>query len=1006
MNLKKLFSYSTLLMSTISSAFAQCIVAGTDFETNTELCCPVLTSDADGWYNADLDKNELCDKHTFAALSSAAQIGIGGRFFTESNADMSTVDDVFHTRVTADGKPAQYGYSTITAQPKLIHPFFKANKEANNMFVNVGSADNCVILSYTVMGLEPGSLVYLSFTLHNLLDLTYFEHLINNEGVKNMKDYIYGYDYNRGSVMGNVLKFNVASSDGNVEFMTAYNNSIRANNPTIATVEYGDKTVVTHKAVVPESGNITFYFYRSYDCGLIPVGIDDIRVEGTIKPTLSSFGIPCPQQPIRVSTKQNYPEGTMFSWKETVTGKVSTEKDFYFIPDAAETDYSVSCNVTLPGCTPTKSDPYTIHSGTCCTTADGTPMAMAYLFYDDFGNFVSDDVYEWTDRYGVTHTEGIPVGQVHDAQSVGANIPYVKAYNIEESGAKMAVPFLAPGTIPRGDMGFKSQLYDHGVYVVSRAGAYPGGVIYDNSGTTTGGMLQFDLLEDGSQDDFFEMEFDNICSGKEVTFGVDVASISERSSHIEISLERDGSVIASSSAIVNGGSGWKSLRESVVIDGLSDSPLKLKIRYLAESPRFDGGEIAIDNLFLSVCTAPDVVLESNLSAAELLDLCTDIPLTLNTVVSNSALYFYGKNVGFLFQYTYFDPSTTDAEMIDWKDLSDIQQDGEFSISSPAMHPAFEPLVSGMADRIYFRVVVGDMEYLTQGREVWEHQNAFSPCRAVSFSSIPVVAGLNCPLPAPETTDVTYCVGDVATPLSSLVKIPDDYPDAELKFYRDKENKNYTYGAELIYNPSHEGRDTYYVSYVVDDQESELAKIDITVEGVITPIVKPIEYLMSEGKNGFKKPTSQDPGAIISEPNCTLHWLDLNMNEIFESDIQLIYDPEVDHDMSYMFHVYQENEKGCRSYLAKVPIVVKADDKTSLSNATANTVTITPNPASTKISVVAEGVIEKIEILNTVGKVVKVSGSKEINIADMHNGVYFVRTTIDGETSVHRLVVNK
>jgi len=948
MNTKKFITLSMSLLAAVSASFAQCIVAGTDFETNTELCCPVLTSDADGWYNADLDKDELCDKHTFAALSSAAQIGIGGRFFTESNADMSTVDDVFHTRVTADGKPAQYGYSTITAQPKLIHPFFKANKEANNMFVNVGSADNCVILSYTVMGLEPGSLVYLSFTLHNLLDLTYFEHLINNEGVKNMKDYIYGYNYNRGAVMGNVLKFNVASSDDNVEFMTAYNNSIRANKPTIATVEYGDKTVVTHKAVVPESGNITFYFYRSYDCGLIPVGIDDIRVEGTIKPTLSSFGIPCPLQPIRVSTKQNYPEGTMFSWKETVTGMVSSETSFNFIHDAAEIDYSVSCNVTLPGCTPAKSDPYTIHSGTCCTTADGTPMAMTYLFFDDFGNFVSDDTYEWTDRYGVTHTEGIPVGQVHDAQSVGANIPYVKAYNIEESGAKMAVPFLAPGTIPRGDMGFKSQLYDHGVYAVSRAGAYPGGVIYDNSGTTTGGMLQFDLHDDGSQDEFFEMEFDDICSGKEVSFGVDVASISQHSSNIEISLERDGSVIASSSAIVNGETGWKSLRESVVIDGFSDSPLKLKMRYLAESPRFEGGDIAIDNLFLSVCTAPDVVLESNLSAAELLDLCTDIPLTLNTVVSNSALYFYGKNVGFLFQYTYSDPSTTDAEMIDWKDLSDIQQDGEFSISSPAMHPAFEPLVSGMADRIYFRVVVGDMEYLTQGREVWEHQNAFSPCRAVSFSSIPVVAGLNC------STCTTL-----------------DFESTGVTFTADKGKLN---------------------GKVLELSEGETAVIGIKeeVSGTDSDGLPYHGYKVSWSDGTTKTCTDSD----INAPRIKVSYDDVAdagvAGKKFKISFHDIYDPA-------------QSDTPC-DFEDEITVVAK--EPTSVSNTLAKAVSITPNPASTTIKVVADGNVEKVEIVNMLGEVVKVSDRKEVVISDLSNGVYFVRATIDGETSIHKLVINK
>lgn len=671
-------------------------------------------------------------------------------------------------------------------------------------------------------------------------------------------------------------------------------------------------------------------------------------LESSDKPTITYSGVPCPEQPIRVTTKQNYPEGTMFSWKESVTGYMSTESSLTFIPDAAETDYTVTCEVTLPGCTPAKSDPLTIHSGTCCTTADGTPMAMTYLFFDDFGNFVSDDTYEWTDNFGVLHTVTIPEGQVHSSQShlQDIKIPFVRAYNIEQSGAKLKVPVA-------GSEKNKTELYDQGVYVVSKYGGYPGGVQYDNSGTKTGGMLQFDLLYDGSQDEFFEMEFDHICPGKEISFGVDVASISEHASNIEISLERDGSVIASKDAIVSGKDGWISFSESVVIDGLSDSPLKLKMRYKAENPRIEGGDIAIDNLFLSVCTAPDVVLESNLSAAELLDLCTDIPLTLNTVVSNSTLYFYGKNVGFLFQYTYSDPSTTDAEKIDWKDLSEIQENEDFRISSPAMHPAFEPLVSGMADRIYFRVVVGDKDYLKYERVVWERQNAFSPCRAVSFSSIPVVAGLNCAVcTTPDPVEFSV-VGGKFNAANKTVEIKID-ETAELGM------------ANVARGIDNEGIDyfDYVVEWFKEDVKSDalVSKKCSSVDNVAPSIIVDYADVEKAGATGVKY--------IIS-----LHDNFDPVSQVTPCDIT-------------------------------DTITVIAKDPTFLYNHSSNTISITPNPASTEINMVAEGVVEKVEILNTVGKVVKISDSKEINIADMHNGVYFVRTTIDGETSVHRLVVNK
>ena len=78
----------------------------------------------------------------------------------------------------------------------------------------------------------------------------------------------------------------------------------------------------------------------------------------------------------------------------------------------------------------------------------------------------------------------------------------------------------------------------------------------------------------------------------------------------------------------------------------------------------------------------------------------------------------------------------------------------------------------------------------------------------------------------------------------------------------------------------------------------------------------------------------------------------------------------------------------------------------MTNTAVKRVSITPNPASTKISVIAEEVVEKVEILNMVGEVVKVSNRKDIDTSTLSNGVYFVRTTINDETTVHKLVINK
>ena len=198
MNTKRFISFSTILLTTVSSVFSQCIIAGTDFDTEAELCCPVLTSDneEDGWYNENLNLGKLCKTASIADLESAKQVGIGGVLNSYSNSNIKDIDNVFHLNtLEANGKPAQYGYSVITAQPKMIHPFCKANEESNNMLVNIGSAPLCPVISYTVYGLDPGTTAELSFTLYNLLDPTYFDFLVNEAKVTKLGEYITKYNY-------------------------------------------------------------------------------------------------------------------------------------------------------------------------------------------------------------------------------------------------------------------------------------------------------------------------------------------------------------------------------------------------------------------------------------------------------------------------------------------------------------------------------------------------------------------------------------------------------------------------------------------------------------------------------------------------------------------------------------------------------------------------------------------------------------------------------------------
>ncbi len=863
MDISKYLSISLLSLATASTAYSQCVVAGTDFDTKPALGCPILpsTNEEGGWYNENLDLNSLYDGVGYSNVNDVKQFGVRGRLFTNSNGDMTDVNKIFlmnKMSVSASDPNAVYGYSTVTAQPKLIHPFFKANLEENNMFVNVGSGVKMPFLSYTVDGLAPGTTVELSFTLHNLMDITYFEHLAKNVCVGPtapvMSDFITKYSYsNTGLINGNELSLGVVSSDDNVEFVTAYDNSlhlINCKNVTTTKVGFGKSVVVKHKATVPETGIVTFYFYRASDCFQNPVGIDDIKVNGEIKPVLTSFGKSCPVQPLMIKTKQNYPADTKYSWKEGVTGQTSTTPSFAFIPDDADTKYTVTCEVTLPGCESAISDDYVVESDACCQTSDGTPMSMTYLFYDDFGNFPDDNIYEWTDRLGVTHVECLPAEQVHSSQAIGIDVkvPFAKAYNIEASGAKLNVPMAG---------GSKTELYNHGVYVISRGGGYPDGVQYDNSGTTTGGMLQFDLHDDGSQDDFFELEFDHICTGKYISFGASVASISAYPGHVELSLECDGKVLIAKEANFTGGKdGWIDLSEEFVLSpsdfgGVNEVNLKMKLRHVDDLSG-ETRDYAIDNIFFAVCTPPDVILESSLANGnDMCDFDADDIIVLNALASSNALdrfYLYSdgmldaqKKLGYVYQYTFDNPSLeSETNPISWNTIhkEEVLEDGIFELS---VKEYWDSIFSKLYDdstkqnNVYYRVVVGEYSDMMADYS-WKNQSYFSPCRKTSISRLPVVSRLSDSIieqPQDSIIPVDPIIPDVPG-----CETADGIPTGLTYLYYD-DFGFFTDDNEYVW------KDKFGTTHTVEIPEGQVHHAQALVQEVVVPVAE-AEYLKANG----------------------------------------------------------------------------------------------------------------------------------------------------------------
>ncbi|MBQ0157357.1 MAG: carbohydrate-binding protein [Bacteroidales bacterium] len=82
------------------------------------------------------------------------------------------------------------------------------------------------------------------------------------------------------------------------------------------------------------------------------------------------------------------------------------------------------------------------------------------------------------------------------------------------------------------------------------------------------------------------------------------------------------------------------------------------------------------------------------------------------------------------------------------------------------------------------------------------------------------------------------------------------------------------------------------------------------------------------------------------------------------------------------------------------------EKTDVETIVKREFAIVPNPASTAIYIYSEGDIEGVSIMNAIGDVVAISNESRVDVSTLPNGIYFVKATIDGETAVKKLVVNK
>lgn len=755
MNTKRFISFSTILLTTVSSVFSQCIVAGTEFDTKTELCNPTMESDTNevnGWFNsnvADILAKQCGNRNFIGHPSDIILNGLpSNKFSVVGNASL-TWNDLLKLKTP---NSSDTGMVVVTANPKLIFPYLSEGN-GTPMLVAMGNGHGNPFLSYSVTGLSPNSTVTMSADVYDLLDLDELETALRamNSGVTKSKDYIteiplpYGssykvqlyagtIDYTQGRINGFIdNQFSIIAATTNNNGMAPTGMGAASVTPTNG----GKQLKISAKA--DDAGMVSFYLWRNPGGNARPIGLDNITIEGEIMPVIKAGETPCPMNPYTMRLSSTYPAGTTYSWKVAEDGSQTSDMaTFSFIPEIAG-KYNVTCEVSLPGCKTANSKTFTFEtSKNCCESADGIPLSMITIYKNDFGQFIGSN-YVYSDAagndYSVPVTESSYCGMLQNAiknqLDSSINVPYNKDF------------------CTSGD-----------AYIITTEDPYSGSG-GDHTCNGNGGMLIMDLKSDGWKNKaIFKKEIENLCKGIRIYFSAAVQSINDVADHpgissvgtVELRLKSaSGTILATSGEKKLTKPGWVELPAEIMLSK-DETSVTLELVSLEDDYSASGrGDFAVDDITLQVCAPPAVEITSNLSGEELLNLCSDKEFILKAVTTTAVKKYY-KDINYLFQWTTDDPSV--VEKPTWHDLGSPSTDDAYVFKNPVNEEPFLSSVNRPDTRLFFRLVVGDKSILTTDRD-WEDMNAQSPCRPVSISNIPIVASLNCPAcVAPDEVVIT------------------------------------------------------------------------------------------------------------------------------------------------------------------------------------------------------------------------------------------------------------
>ncbi len=953
MNTKRFISFSTILLTTVSSVFSQCIVGGTEFNTEPELCNPTMVSDdneENGWFSsnvAEIIAKQCNNSNFFEHPSNVIQKGLpSNKLSVVGNASL-TWKELLNAR-TPSGKDT--GLVVVTSNPKLISPYLSEGS-GSAMLVAMGNGHEFPFFTYTVGGLVPNSTVTMTADVYDLLDLNELETALKamNSGVTSAKDYIteiplpYGGSY-RVQLNAGKLDYSQSRINGHInnQFSIVADTKIGSMGmaPTMATsvtpTNEGKQMKISAKT--DDAGMVSFYLWRNPGGNARPIGLDNIVIEGEILPEIKAGLNPCPMNPHTMRLSSSYPAGTTYSWKVTEdASQTSSNPTFTFFP-LTEGKYNVTCEVSMPGCKTAKSKTFSFEtSKNCCETADGTPLSMVTLYKNDFGQFAGSN-YIYSDAAGNEYS--VPVTE---SSYCGILQNVIKTQLDNSVNVRYDKDFCSSGD----------------AYVITTEDPYSGSG-GDHTGNNNGGMLIMDLKSDGWKNKaIFKKEIENLCKGIRIYFSAAVQSINDVAGKpgnptsvgtLELVLKSaSGSVLASSGEVTLTKPGWFELSSEVILPK-DEKSVTLELISLEDDYTGDGrGDFAVDDIKIQVCAPPDVDIKSNLSEEESLNLCSDKEFVLKAVTTTAVKKYY-KDINYLFQWTTDDPSV--VEKPTWHDLGYPSTDDAYVFKNPVNEEPFLSSVNRPDTRLFFRLVVGDKSVLTTDRD-WEDMNAQSPCRLVSISNIPIVASLNCPVcVAPDEVVITMKGnGKYDLRESILYLCPDDSVQFEVSEIIGIDADNNPYYNYVASWHKDDIKSTPLMKKACSDADNQGPALSITYDNVIAGGANEAKYILLIHDNSDPslsstpcdhadtirvvaalKPekTLYDPdsfceGTLSQEPDKRISGYDISWYED-KNVTKMISEPEIasvtaaDSPKSY-YYVLTDEKTGCQSEINEYKVEV-------------------------------------------------------------------------------------